>query len=130
MNRDVSPIQALPNIDRTTASQKLGPQITGQIFGQDAGKAFEVPYGNSGVAVIIGRVDAVHQGDPATANTAATAGREQMNESIAQDIQTMTQTGAMAAVKAKTFPAVADVALDVKPAGKGAASSSSSKAKP
>ncbi len=121
-------VQTMTGLDQQTGAQKLGQQILGRVFSADAGEAFEAPVNNYVIA--IGRVDAIHQADADKANTASGAVRTQVTQLIAQDLQNVTQDGAMAEVKAKTFPVVAERKLDVTPKGAaGASSSSASKAK-
>ncbi len=121
-----SPVQNLTGVDRQSAGQKLGA-LAGRIFGTDEGKSFEAQYAPTRFA--IGHIDGVHQPDPAAANIASASMSQQMTGSIAGDIQQLTQAGAEAAMKPKTFRAVADRALDVKtPTADSKASSS--KAKP
>ncbi len=123
-----APVQTLPGVDQMNSPRQMGQmgqQIVSRVFATETGQSFQVQVGQA--AFVIGHVDAVHQGDPAKVNAVASTVGDQMTQTIAKDIAELTQDGAIAAVKAKTYPAVADRALDVKPAT-GAASSS--KAKP
>ena len=124
-----APVQSLPGIDQQTGSQKAPQQVLSHIFTANPGEAFEAPI--NAYVIAVGRVDAVHQSDANKTNSAASTVRSQLTDTIAQDFQSMTQTGAAAAVKTRTFPVVAERALDVTPkaaAGK-SASASASKAK-
>ena len=108
-----APIQHVPNIDRQNGAKAVGQEILGHVFSIDPGRTFEAPVDNFRLA--IGRLDAIHQGDPAVANAAASTVRNQMAQSIAHDIDDLTHNGATATIKARTFPSVADRVLDVTP---------------
>ncbi len=126
MNADVQP---MPGLDQDTGAKKVGQQVLGRVFSANAGENFQAPV--SAFAMAIGHVDAIHQGAPALANSSVAALRGQVSQTVARDIQDMTQTGAMAAVKTRTFPVVADRALDVTPAKtKGGKATAASKAAP
>lgn len=122
-----SPIKTVPAIDQATGGRVVGPQILGRVFATEAGHTFQAQIAQT--AFVIGRVDAVHQGDPGRANALASGIGDQMTQSMASDIAVMTQNGAIAAIKAKTYRAVADRVLDVKPVAAKAGASSASKAK-
>lgn len=108
-------------VDRTGRDpkvQQLGQAFMNRAFVTDMGKTFQVPVAPT--AVVIGRVDAVHQADVGVANTIATQMSARMSQTISSDINDMTYAEAAKAVKSKTFIDNADRALDVAPKGKDA----------
>ena len=118
-------VQPVTGVDRNDTAKKLNPALVGRLFMAKPGETFQASADK--VHVAIGRLDAIHQADPAAANTAAAAMRPQFSNSFGQDLGTVTRQVARAAVKTKTYPEVAVRAIGVTPAD--ASSASSSKAK-
>jgi peptidyl-prolyl cis-trans isomerase D len=109
-----SPLQTEKAVDRSGGAKQVPPTITGPVFGAKPGQSFHVPLAN-GAAVLVGRLDAVHQAQPAAANTTAAALRTRMGMSVAQDVVGLARTAARKAVKVKTYPNIAIRALGVTP---------------
>ncbi|ESQ82935.1 hypothetical protein AEAC466_15635 [Asticcacaulis sp. AC466] len=109
-----TPVEHLNGLNRATIQRANLPQaLAGRIFLSQPGESFNAQI--SPVAFAIGRVDAVHQADTASANTMTTVARTQMSQMLARDLATTAQTGARALVKAKVYPRTAEIALGVTP---------------
>ena len=118
-------ITPVTGVDRNDTAKKLNPALVSRLFMAKPGETFQASADR--VHVAIGRLDAIHQADPAAANTAAAAMRPQFSNSFGQDLGTVTRQVARVAVKTKTYPEVAVRAIGVTPTD--ASSASSSKAK-
>ncbi len=119
------PVQPVTGVDHNDTAKKLNPAMVSRLFSAKLGETFQASADR--VHVAIGRLDAIHQADPAAANTAAAALRPQFTGSFGEDVGAVTRQVARVAVKTKTYPDVAIRAIGVTPAD--ASSSSSSKAK-
>jgi peptidyl-prolyl cis-trans isomerase D len=110
-----APVRQFPGLSRATAQQSGLPNpVLGRVFAGKAGETFNAPLNQMNIA--IGRIDAVHQADVASANMMSTAVRAQMTQSVQQDIATTTRTEARTLVKTATYPNTAELALGITPA--------------
>lgn len=109
-----SPLQIEKGVDRSGGAHQVPPAITGQVFNAKPGGTFHAPL-QQGV-ILVGRLDAVHQAQPAAANTSAAALRTRMGMSVAQDVVGLARTAARGAVKTRTYTDTAVRALGVNPA--------------
>lgn len=108
-----SPLQTEKGVDRSGGAHQVPPAITGQVFNVKQGETFHAPL-QAGV-ILVGRLDAVHQAQPAAANATAASMRTRMGMSVAQDVVGLVRTAARKAVKVKTNPNTAVRALGVTP---------------
>lgn len=106
-------VESVKGIDRQTGPQQLGPQLTNQVFMTAQGRIFTA--NGQGGTVALGQVEAVHHPDPEAANMFATNVSSQIGSSLALDVNNSVRSGAKAAVKLKTNPALAIRALGVDP---------------
>jgi len=120
-------VMPLAGLDRTQASAKRADERTlGNIFGVKVGETFEA--GPDRLHVVIGRLDAIHQADPATINANAVAMRARVAQSISQDLGVVSKAAVNDTLKPKTYPDLAIRALGATPP-QGSSASASSKAK-
>ncbi len=108
-----SPLQTEKGVDRSGGAHQVPPAITGQVFNAKSGETFHAPI-QQGV-ILVGRLDAVHQAQPAAANTSAAGLKTRMGMSIAQDVVGLARTAARGAVKTRTYSDTAIRALGVTP---------------
>lgn len=110
-------VRPLKGVTRQTAQQMQLPQaIMARIFTGKPGETFHADTPMQGVpAVAIGRLDSVHQGEAALANSRTAMVTSQVTRMVSGDIVSLTQSGAQDAVKVKTNPNLAARALGVEP---------------
>ncbi len=112
-----SKVETLKGIDRSGRSaqikQQLPQTITGRVFTSKPGESFQVQV--SGLQVLIGHVDGVHQADAAATNAMAGKVRNSITQSLAGDVIPLIRTATRKAVKTATYPKLAITALGVTP---------------
>ena len=77
----------------------MSPEILNHVFGGKPGEAFTARA--RGFAMVVGKVDANHVGDPAQLATLTEQARPQMTETIFREIGDSAQTAARIKVKTK-----------------------------
>lgn len=110
-----SPAQSEKGLDRS-GGNRVPPQITGRVFNAKGNESFHIAIRPD--VILVGRLDAVHQGQVAAINTTSAAMREQINRAVAQDVGGLARTAARKDVKVKTYPNAAISALGVTPPAK------------
>jgi len=107
-------VQPISNLSREAAQNSKLPQpLVSHIFFGKVGDVFTAPVAQFQIAV--GRIDAIHQADPANANTMATIMGQQLSRAAVQDIGQIAQKSAYKTMKVKTNPNAAARALGVTP---------------
>jgi peptidyl-prolyl cis-trans isomerase D len=88
-----------PAVDRRSGSQNplMSPEILGRVFGGKPGEVFTARARN--FAMVVGKVDATHAGDPAQLAVATEQARPQMTQTIFREIGQSAQAAARQQLK-------------------------------
>ena len=109
-----SRVDRATGLDRQSAPQNplMTPDILGRVFAAKAGEIFTAP-GREGI--VVGRLEAIHAGDPASLASVAEQIRPQMTETIFGEIDVGAQGAARRELKVKVDYARARAALGLEP---------------
>jgi len=103
-------VEKVPALDRQSAGQALGPQLSAQIFSAKASEVFKTP-SPDGRAWLVGKLEKITRPEPAQVNQVSAMVGPQLAQSLFADMGASSRTGARAQLKTRIYPQNAVKAL-------------------
>ncbi|MFT4090389.1 MAG: peptidyl-prolyl cis-trans isomerase [Asticcacaulis sp.] len=103
-------VEKVPALDRQSAGQSLGPQLSAQIFNAKSGEVFKTP-SPDGRAYLVGKLEKITRPAPEQINQVSAMVAPQLAQGLFADIGTSSRNGARTQLKTRIYPQNAVKAL-------------------
>lgn len=96
-------VEKVPALDRQSAGQALGPQLSAQIFNAKSGEVFKTP-SPDGRAYLVGKLEKITRPSPEQINQVSAMVGPQLAQGLFADIGASSRNGARAQLKTRIYP--------------------------